>query len=74
MDPALAHAAQVLVQTALKLRPGARVVVVEDATSVLLGDAIAGAVEAGGAGSSARGSISSRALEAPAGRTRSSRT
>jgi aminopeptidase len=48
MDPALAHAAQVLVQTALKLRPGARVVVVEDAASVLLGDAISGAVEAGG--------------------------
>jgi leucyl aminopeptidase (aminopeptidase T) len=48
MDPALAHAAQVLVQTALKLRPGGRVVVVEDAGSVLLGDAVAAATEVGG--------------------------
>jgi len=48
MDPALSHAAQVLVQTALKLRPGARVVIVEDAGAILLGDAISAAAEAGG--------------------------
>ena len=48
MDPALAHAAQVLVQTALKLGAGARLVVVEDAGSIAIGDAVAGAAEASG--------------------------
>ena len=48
-DPGLALAAQVLVQTALKLRAGERLVIVEDAASVLLGDAIATAAEASGA-------------------------
>jgi leucyl aminopeptidase (aminopeptidase T) len=48
MDPALAHAAQVLVQTALKLGAGARVVVVEDASSVPIGDVVAAAAEASG--------------------------
>ena len=48
-DPGLALAAQVLVQTALKLRAGERLVMVEDAASVLLGDAIATAAEASGA-------------------------
>jgi leucyl aminopeptidase (aminopeptidase T) len=41
----LAHAAQVLVQTALKVRAGERTVIVEDGESLALGDAIAGAVE-----------------------------
>jgi leucyl aminopeptidase (aminopeptidase T) len=49
-DPAaLAHAAQVLVQTALKLRVGERMVVIEDAPSLGLGDAVASAGEACGA-------------------------
>jgi leucyl aminopeptidase (aminopeptidase T) len=49
-DPAaLAHAAQVLVQTALKLRAGERAVVVEDAASVAMADAIAMAAESCGA-------------------------
>ncbi len=47
-DAATAHAASVLVQSALKLRAGERVVVVEDAGSVALADAIASAVETGG--------------------------
>jgi leucyl aminopeptidase (aminopeptidase T) len=47
-DPGLAHAAQVLVQSALKVRPGERVVIVEDEGSLPLGDAIAGEVETGG--------------------------
>jgi leucyl aminopeptidase (aminopeptidase T) len=49
LDSGLAHAAQVLVQTALKLLPGERLVVVEDAESLTIGDAIAGAAEACGA-------------------------
>ncbi|HEY8087463.1 MAG TPA: hypothetical protein VIF09_06450 [Polyangiaceae bacterium] len=49
IDPGLAHAAQVLVQTALKVRAGERVVLVEDAGSLHLGDAIAGAIESSGA-------------------------
>jgi len=40
-----AHAASVLVQSALKLRAGERIVVVEDADSIAVADAIAGAVE-----------------------------
>jgi leucyl aminopeptidase (aminopeptidase T) len=44
----LAHAARVLVESALKVRPGERVVVVEDAASLSAGDAIASAVEASG--------------------------
>ncbi len=47
--PGLAHSARVLVETALKVRPGERLVVVEDAESLALGDAIASAAEAGGA-------------------------
>jgi len=48
-DPvALAHAAQVLVQTALRARAGEHVVIVEDAGSVAIGDAVAAAVEACG--------------------------
>ena len=47
-DPGLAHAAQVLVQSALKMRAGERVVVIEDAASLEMGDAIAAEVEAGG--------------------------
>jgi leucyl aminopeptidase (aminopeptidase T) len=46
---ALAHSAQVLVQTALKLRVGERMVVIEDAPSLGLGDAVATAGEACGA-------------------------
>jgi leucyl aminopeptidase (aminopeptidase T) len=48
-DPVLAHAALVLVQTALRVRPGERVVIVEDADSIVTGDAIAAAAEASGA-------------------------
>jgi leucyl aminopeptidase (aminopeptidase T) len=44
-----AHAASVLVQSALKLRAGERVVLVEDADSVAVADATAGAAEACGA-------------------------
>jgi leucyl aminopeptidase (aminopeptidase T) len=47
-DPGLAHAAQVLVETALKLCPGERVVLVEDAASLSVGDALAAAMEASG--------------------------
>jgi leucyl aminopeptidase (aminopeptidase T) len=47
-DHGLAPAAQVLVETALKLRVGERVVVIEDAASLPIGDAVAAAVEAGG--------------------------
>jgi leucyl aminopeptidase (aminopeptidase T) len=49
IDPGLALAAQVLVQTALKLRAGERAVIVEDGESLPLGDAIASAVDACGA-------------------------
>jgi leucyl aminopeptidase (aminopeptidase T) len=50
LDPvALAHAAQVLVQTALKLRAGERLVVVEDAASLPLGDVVVNAAESSGA-------------------------
>ncbi|HEY6459615.1 MAG TPA: hypothetical protein VIY73_05665, partial [Polyangiaceae bacterium] len=48
-DPGLALASQVLVQTALKLQPGERLVVIEDAQSFVLGDAIASAAESSGA-------------------------
>jgi aminopeptidase len=48
-DAATAHAATVLVQSALKLRAGERVVLVEDASSVAIADAVASAVEVGGA-------------------------
>jgi leucyl aminopeptidase (aminopeptidase T) len=47
-DFALAHAAQVLVQTALKVRAGERVVIIEDAASARICDAIAVEVEACG--------------------------
>jgi leucyl aminopeptidase (aminopeptidase T) len=47
-DPGLAHAAQVLVESALRLAPGERVVLIEDAASLDLGDAIASAIEASG--------------------------
>jgi leucyl aminopeptidase (aminopeptidase T) len=49
VDPGLTHAAQVLVQTALRLVPGERLVLVEDAESIPLGDAISAAAEACGA-------------------------
>jgi leucyl aminopeptidase (aminopeptidase T) len=45
---ALAHAAHVLVQTALKLQAGERIVVIEDASSLAMGDAVASAAEACG--------------------------
>lgn len=49
-DPAaLAHGAQVLVETALKLRAGERLVVIEDSASLAMGDAIANAGESCGA-------------------------
>ncbi|HEY1697219.1 MAG TPA: hypothetical protein VGG39_33895 [Polyangiaceae bacterium] len=48
-DPGLALASQVLVQTALRLQPGERLVVIEDAQSFPLGDAIASAAESSGA-------------------------
>lgn len=48
IDPGLVLAAQVLVQTALKLRAGERLVVVEDAASLSIGDAVASAAEASG--------------------------
>src|SRR5581483_9292704 len=48
-DTATAHAASVLVQSALKLRAGERVVLVEDAASLAVADAVAGAVETCGA-------------------------
>jgi leucyl aminopeptidase (aminopeptidase T) len=48
LEARLAHAAQVLVQTALRVQPGERMVVVEDADSLPTGDAIAAAVEACG--------------------------
>ncbi len=44
-DAATAHAASVLVQSALKLHAGERVVLVEDAASLAVGDAVAAAVE-----------------------------
>lgn len=47
-DAATAHAASVLVQSALKLRAGERVVLVEDAASLAVADAVAIAVEACG--------------------------
>jgi len=47
-DPGLARAAQVLVESALKVRVGERVVIIEDAGSLPTGDAVATAVEAGG--------------------------
>jgi leucyl aminopeptidase (aminopeptidase T) len=47
-DPALTFAGQVLVESALKLRVGERVVVIEDGGSLALGDAVSTAVEAGG--------------------------
>jgi leucyl aminopeptidase (aminopeptidase T) len=47
-DQALAHAAQVLVQTALKLRAGERAVIVEDASSLALADAVGTAIESCG--------------------------
>lgn len=47
-DAATAHAASVLVQSALKLRAGERVVLVEDAGCVSIADAISSAVDAGG--------------------------
>jgi aminopeptidase len=47
-NPGLAQAAQVLVETALKLRPGERVVVIEDAGSLATGEALAAAVESAG--------------------------
>jgi leucyl aminopeptidase (aminopeptidase T) len=49
LDSALAHAAQVLVQTALKLRAGERLVLIEDAASMTMGDAIAMVAESSGA-------------------------
>lgn len=48
-DPGLAQAAQVLVQTALKIRPGERLVLVDDAASLLVGDVIAAEAESSGA-------------------------
>lgn len=48
LDSGLAHAARVLVQTALKLRAGERIVIVEDGESLPTGDAIAAAAEACG--------------------------
>jgi leucyl aminopeptidase (aminopeptidase T) len=48
-DSGLAHAAQVLVQTALRLVSGERLVLVEDAESMPVGDAIASAAEGCGA-------------------------
>lgn len=48
-DPGLAHASQVLVQTALRLHAGERLVIVEDAQSFGMGDAIAAAAESNGA-------------------------
>jgi len=47
-DPGASHAADVLVQTALKLRAGERLVVIEDAGSVELADAVASAAEGSG--------------------------
>lgn len=47
-DAATAHAASVLVQSALKLRAGERVVLVEDAGALAIADAVAGAVESCG--------------------------
>jgi leucyl aminopeptidase (aminopeptidase T) len=49
LDSPLAHAAQVLVQTALKLRAGERLILIEDATSMTMADAIATAAESCGA-------------------------
>ncbi|MGH7293414.1 MAG: hypothetical protein ACRELB_00705, partial [Polyangiaceae bacterium] len=48
-DLRLAPAARVLVQTALRARPGERIVIVEDAASLEVGDAIASEAESGGA-------------------------
>ncbi len=48
-SPGLAQAAQMLVQSALRLRPGERLVLVEDAISVPIADAIASEAESGGA-------------------------
>jgi leucyl aminopeptidase (aminopeptidase T) len=48
LDSGLAHAARVLVQTALRVRAGERVVIVEDGDSLPTGDAIAAAAEACG--------------------------
>ena len=47
-DFGLAPAAQVLVQTALKVRAGERLVIVEDADSLAMGDAIAAEAESSG--------------------------
>src|SRR5579862_8768557 len=47
-DPGLLLAAQVLILSALKLRAGERVVVIEDAASASIGDALAAAVEVSG--------------------------
>lgn len=47
--PGLEQAAQVLVQTALRLRPGERLVLIEDAASVSIADAIASEAESSGA-------------------------
>jgi leucyl aminopeptidase (aminopeptidase T) len=48
VNPGLAQAAHVLVETALKVRPGERTVIIEDTGSLVLGDALAAAVESGG--------------------------
>jgi aminopeptidase len=47
-DDGLARAAQVLVESAMKLRVGERMVVIEDAASLPMGDALAAAAEASG--------------------------